>query len=480
MTPQQLKKPGEIDDGERGSAWQRLLGCTWKTPLGFFGIGLTTVSITLIILGLIAHLAGLLANHYFAIFTFLFLPALMIFGLCLIPLSCFMRRKRWFQDSLINADRLKIDLSNKQHRKTVMVFLVLTVVNATVLMLVAYEGYHFTDSSYFCGVVCHQVMDPEYTAYQRSAHAKVSCVSCHIGPGASWYVQAKLSGLRQVKAVITGDFNRPIPAPVEHLRPARDTCESCHWPEKFYGKKVKEFVSFTNDNQTEADIQEIALHIGGRNPVNDTFEGIHWHVSQENKVEYQALNGKRTKIGRVRVTKTGGVTEEYTIDRAVSEDGEELKWRTMDCIDCHNRPTHVYDSLTQAVDFGLYSKKLDPDIAGMREESFIILQTKYKSRDEATEKIVDDLLARMTKRHGSDFAGRFEKEIRKSGTFLLEAYLNNVWPRMQVGWGTYRQHLGHQDAEDGYGCFRCHDDEHASTSGKIIRQDCNLCHDEPE
>ncbi len=475
----QEKQKNMDEDGEQGNAWQRLLGSTWKTPLGFFGIGLTVVSITLIILGLIGHLSGLIQNHYFAIFIFLFLPVMMAFGLLLIPLARFLKRIKWFEGSLINSEHLKIDLSDKQHRKGIVLFLVLSVVNVTVLLLIVYEGYHFTDSSYFCGVVCHEVMDPEYTAYQRSAHAKVSCVSCHIGSGASWYVQVKLSGLRQVKAVIDGDFNRPIPAPVEHLRPARDTCESCHWPEKFYGKKVKEFVSFSNENQTEADIQEIALHIGGRNPVTDEFEGIHWHVSQKIKVEYQALNKTRTKIGRIKVTKADGVTEEYFVGDKTAEEGMELTWRTMDCIDCHNRPTHVYDRLEQIVDFGLYSKKLDPEIGGMREDSFTVLETQYKSRDEASDKIVKDLLGLLTRRHGNDFVTKFEKEIKRSAAFLLEAYLNNVWPKMKVSWGTYRQHLGHQDADDGYGCFRCHDDDHATKSGKVIKQDCGLCHDEP-
>jgi NapC/NirT cytochrome c family, N-terminal region len=467
------------EDQESG-AWERLLGCTWKTPLGFVGVGLTTVSITLIILGLIGHLTGLIANHYFAIFTFLFLPSMMLFGLCLIPLSCYFRRKKWFKDSLINAEHLKIDLADKQHRKGIVLFMVLSVINITVLMLVVYEGYHFTDSSYFCGVVCHEVMDPEYTAYQRSPHAKVSCVACHIGPGADWYVRAKLSGLRQVKAVIDGNFSRPIPAPVEHLRPARDTCESCHWPEKFHGKKIKEFISFTNDNQLDAEIQEVALRIGGRNPVTDEFEGIHWHVSRDIKVEYQALDKKRTTIGRVKVTRPGGITEEYTLNDEAPEEGVTLKWRTMDCIDCHNRPTHVYDELEQIIDFGLYSKKITPDIQGIREDSTKVLESEYSSRDEATEKIVEDLLELVSKRHGNDFVAEHEKEILGSGSFLLEAYLNNVWPKMKVTWGTYRQHLGHQNAEVGYGCFRCHDDDHETKFGKVIKQDCDMCHDEPE
>lgn len=469
-----------VEEDKEAGAWQRLLGCTWKTPLGFFGVALTTVSITLIVLGLIGHLSGLIANHYFAIFTFLFLPAMMMFGLCLIPLSCYLRRKNWFKNSLINAENLKIDLGDKHHRKGIFLFLVLSVINVTILILVVYEGYHFTDSSYFCGVVCHQVMDPEYTAYQRSPHAKVSCVSCHIGPGAGWYVQAKLSGLRQVKAVIDGDFSRPIPAPVEHLRPARDTCETCHWPEKFQGKRVKEFVSFTNDNQTEPTVQEISLHIGGRNPVTDDFEGIHWHVSRDIKIEYQALDEKRTKIGKVKVTRPGGVTEEFSLKDEPAEEGGAQQWRTMDCIDCHNRPTHIYDDLERIVDFGLSSKKLNPGIEGIREDSITVLKLEYTSRDEATEKIVQDLLERVAKRHGNDFVAKHEKEIVASGSFLLEAYLNNVWPAMKVTWGTYRQHLGHQNADEGYGCFRCHDDEHKTKFGKVIRQDCNMCHDEPE
>ena len=204
--------------------------------------------------------------------------------------------------------------------------------------------------------------------------------------------------------------------------------------------------------------------IGGRNPVTDEFEGIHWHVSRDIKVQYQALDEKRTIIGKVKVTRPGGVTEEYALGDDLPEEGVTLKWRTMDCIDCHNRPTHVYDELEQVVDFGLYSKKIAPEIEGMREDSITVLKMEYTTRDEATEKIVEDLLERMAERHGNGFVAEHEKEIKKSGSFLLEAYLNNVWPKMKVTWGTYRQHLGHQYAEEGYGCFRCHDDEHETMS----------------
>jgi hypothetical protein len=341
-----------------------------------------------------------------------------------------------------------------------------------------YEAYHFTESDFFCGAICHTVMDPEYTAYQRSPHAKVGCVSCHIGTGAEWYVKAKLSGLRQVKAVIDGSYSTPIPAPVEHLRPAQDTCEECHWPEKFHGKKVKQFVSYSNDDQLNPYIQDVALHIGGRNPLTDNFEGIHWHVSDNVKVEYQSLNEKRTSIGAVKVTKPSGVTEVYTPDGAAPPVGKG-NWRTMDCIDCHNRPTHFFDDLEPKVDFGLYSKKINPEIPGIREDSLIVLQQKYASRDEAREKIVQSLLALQAERHGAAFVAENEKTLIASGAYLLNAYMDNVWPKMNVTWGTYKEHNSHQFEDEGYGCFRCHNDEHQTEFGKTISQSCDLCHDEP-
>ncbi len=474
-------KEAEEMEAERRLTWQEQFGVSWKTPIGLFGVGLTTVCFTLLILGLIGHMSGLIENHYAAIVTFLIFPTGTLFGLILIPVSWYVRRKRWFKNSLSKVF-LTIDFSRKIHRRAVILFLVLSVVNLTVFALVVYEAYHFTESDFFCGAICHQVMDPEYTAYQRSPHAKVGCVQCHIGSGADWYVKAKLSGLRQVKAVMTGSFSTPIPAPVEHLRPARDTCEACHWPEKFHGKRTKKFVSFTNDNQKEAAVQEISLRIGGRNPYTDTFEGIHWHVSKDVKVEYQSLNATRTAIGKIKVTKPNGITEEYNVPDEGKETGagaEKGGWRTMDCIDCHNRPTHVYDNLAEKIDMGLFAKKLNPEFPGMREDAFTVLQKKYASREEAQEQLVETLVTLQAKRNGDAFVKEHEASLISSGKYLLDAYLGNVWPDMKVTWGTYKGHNGHQDEADGYGCFRCHDDMHETEFGKTISQDCSLCHDEP-
>lgn len=467
--------------------WENCLYSMWRTPLGLIGVATTTISIVLMLIGLALDMLGLVDNPYFAALCYMILPGFMIMGLLIIPLACYINNKRWLSDSLgahLDDRSLCIDLSNPRHKKYLVGFIALTVLNVSILTIIGYEAYHFTDSPYFCGQLCHKVMAPEYTAYKRSPHAKVKCVECHIGPGASWFVKAKISGLRQVVAVFTDNFNRPIPAPVHHLRPARDTCEECHWPEKFHGKKTRQFYSFSNKDQENPEKQEISLHIGGRNPVTDKFEGIHWHVSNNVKVEYQSLDEKRTKIGVVKVSLPDGVTEEYDIDHGDGAEGEaaaeDFEWRTMDCIDCHNRPTHLNDRLLERVDFGLLSHRIEPSLPGIREDSITVLNKEYTSREEAQELLIKTLIELQAKRHGNPYVEKNNELLVKAGQFLLETYLNNVWPSMNITWGTYRQHIGHRDADEGYGCFRCHDDEHKTSVGKVIPQDCDLCHDEPE
>lgn len=478
----------EVSEGadDYRNPWSYIIRGMWRSPLGLMGVTLTTVSITLMVIGLAFDILGLISNPYANIFTYMILPVGMIIGLALIPIAGFLRRRQWHQFG-IPRDHLHINLSDHKHRRFLIIFIVLTVINVAVLGLIGYEGYHFTDSPYFCGVVCHQVMAPEYTVYQRSPHAKVACVECHIGPGAQWFVRAKISGLRQVAAVVSDSYSKPIPAPVEHLRPARDTCETCHWPDKFHGKKVKTIKHFTNDNQATPQVTEIALHIGGRNPENNVFEGIHWHVSKDVQVDYLATDTKRTKMAKVRVKRPDGSQDEFVMNGEAGAAGAGEVWRTMDCIDCHNRPTHVFDMPEDVVDFGLLSKRLNSAIPGIREDSLAAITGKYATREEAQDKIPAALLDLQSKRHGSEVE-KYRQGLSSGGLYLVEGYLANVWPETLVEWGTYQGHLGHRSADYGgysladasFGCFRCHDEEHVNSSGKTISQDCSLCHDEPK
>lgn len=469
----------EIKERFRGS-WGHIFRGMWRTPLGVFGVALTTACITMILVGLALDQLGLLHNPYVGVITFMILPGGMITGLLLIPVAAYLRRRQFYKYGIVR-DHLAINLSDHKHRKFLIGFIFLTVVNISILAIIAYEGYHFTDSPYFCGQVCHKVMEPEYTAYQRSPHIKVACVECHIGPGADWFVRAKISGLRQVIAVLTDSYNRPIPAPVHHLRPARDTCEQCHWPEKFHGKKVKIFKHFTNDDQKNPEVNEMALHIGGHNPETNKFEGIHWHVSKDVEVSYLAVDEKRTQIARVKVKRPDGSEEEFVKEGIEIPAGFVEEWRVMDCIDCHNRPTHIYETPEERVDFGLLSREINAEIPGIREDSLIVLNREYKTREEASAGIAEHLVNLQILRSGEENYKKNEADLRKAGKYLLESYLANVWPEMNVNWKTYLGHLGHQNYDEfGFGCFRCHDEEHNSESGSTISQDCSLCHDEPE
>lgn len=470
-------KDGATSEHHYRGPWGYIIRGMWRSPLGLMGVAITTVSISLMLVGLIIDQLGLVNNPYASIVTYTLLPAGMVIGLAMIPLAAYLRRRQWTKYG-IAREHLSINLSDHKHRKFVIGFIALTVINVSILAVIGYEGYHFTDSPYFCGMICHKVMAPEYTAYQRSPHARVACVECHIGPGASWFVRAKLSGLRQVFAVLAGTFHKPVPAPVEHLRPARDTCEQCHWPEKFHGKRVKNFTHFSNIDQVKPQVNEIALHIGGRNPRTGLFEGIHWHVSHNVEVSYIAADEKRTRIAKVKVKRPDGTVEEFSKKGLEAPAGKEGSWRVMDCIDCHNRPTHVYDLPEERVDFGLLSKRINPEIPGIREDSLIAITRRYNSQEEAKVEMVSHLLKLQALR-GQDQAKKYEGDIRLAGEYLLDVWLANVWPEMEIQWGTYRSHLGHQYADEGYGCFRCHDEEHETKDGKTIPQDCSQCHDEP-
>jgi hypothetical protein len=458
----------------------------WRTPLGIFGALLTTVSITLMVVGLAFDLLGFVENPYANLVTYLILPGGMVTGLILIPIAAWLRRRQWHKYG-ISREHLRIDLSDKRHRKGLLVFVVLTVINLSILGLVGYEGYHFTESPTFCGKVCHKVMEPEYVVHDRTPHANVACVECHIGPGAEWFIRSKISGLRQVIGITTGSYHRPIPAPVEQLRPAKDTCENCHWPARYFGNKVKEIKHLSNDDQKNPEVTRLVLHLGGRNPRTGKFEGIHWHMADGVKIEYLAADEKRTQIARIRVKRPDNTRTEY-VKADIKVPGERSdKWRVMDCIDCHNRPTHIYDLPEDVIDFGLMNGKINPDIPGIREDAMTVITAKYKSQEEAAKKITPALLD-LQKKRNARVAARYKADIEKAGAYLTKKYLGNVWPRMNVFWGTYPSHLGHRSEDFGgykyanpaYGCFRCHDDEHEDNSGNTIPQNCDLCHDEPE
>ena len=129
--------------------------------------------------------------------------------------------------------------------------------------------------------------------------------------GADAFVKAKLNGVHQLVGVITGDYHRPIKTPIKNLRPARETCEQCHWPQKFVGNIDRTYQSFLTDETNTPFAVRLSLKVGGADPTHGPVGGIHWHMSQDNKIEYIATDERRQVIPWVRVTDPQGVVTEY-------------------------------------------------------------------------------------------------------------------------------------------------------------------------
>jgi hypothetical protein len=440
-----------------------------RNPLSLVGIAIVTVSALLFLIVFFLDLFGFHTNPYVGIVFFLVAPAIFLFGLILIPIGMYIERRRRAAGHPAHTGWPRLDLNVPAQRRAVLIVLVMTFVNVIIISLAAYRGIEFMDSTSFCGDVCHEVMEPEYMAYQDGPHSKISCVQCHIGPGAPYLVKAKIDGVRQVFAVLMDSHSRPIPSPVHTLRPAREVCEQCHWPEKFHGDSVQVRREYAEDEAVTETATTLRIHVGGGSEKLGVATGIHWHMNVANVVEYRA-DPTRMKIPWVKVTDLTGAVREYRVDGVSQEELDQLELRTMDCMDCHNRPSHMfYPSPERAVDAAIASGELSRALPFIRREAVAALKANHPDRDAALREIASRL-REFYRGSGKPIA---QPDLDRAVEATQRLYSRNVFPRMNVTWGTYPNHIGHMDAP---GCFRCHDDSHKTTDGRVIKQDCDLCH----
>jgi hypothetical protein len=445
-----------------------------RSPISVAGMVLTTVSAVLFLTVFLADLFGFHSNPYAGILFFLVLPGIFLVGLLLIPLGAWIERRRRASGrapSEIHWPRL--DLNDPVQRRTAVLVFALTMANAVIVSLAAYRGVEYMDSVAFCGQVCHSVMKPEFVAYQDGPHSRVTCVQCHIGPGASWFARSKLSGARQVFAVALNTYSKPIPSPVENLRPARDTCEQCHWPEKFHGDKVVQRYEYADDEPNTETVTTLRVHVGGGSERLGLATGIHWHMSVANQVEYIATDDRRQVIPWVRLTDAEGNVREYTAEGVKPEDLKNGERRLMDCMDCHNRPSHpMAASAERAVDAVIARGEVARSLPFVRREAVKAVKASYPSETAALDGIAKALRDFYRTGHEQVYMSR-RQDVERAVTAAQRVFQRNVFPEMNVQFGTYPNNIGHMDFP---GCFRCHDDSHKTADGKTISQDCETCH----
>lgn len=443
-----------------------------RNALTMFGGWLTTVSALLFLTVFFADLLGFPTNPYLGIVFFLVLPSCFVFGLILIPIGVVRSRRREQLMGPVRELTWPVLDFNRSHTRNVVGFLILlTAANVVVISLAAFRGVEYMDSPGFCGQVCHTVMEPEFTAYQAGPHARVHCVACHIGPGAPWFVKSKLSGTRQLFAVALKTYPEPIPSPVQNLRPARDTCEQCHWPEKFTGDRVRLVREFAEDEANTESSTTLRLHVGSGSDAIGAH-GIHWHMAPSTRVTYVTTDEKRQTIVEVNVEDRNGVRR-FRAEGVTDEQVRKGERRLMDCMDCHNRPSHRFDSTPErAVNDAIANGVIPATLPFARREAVAALKTVYPSQSAASAGIATRLSTFYERQFGEQAKTR-RTDVARAIAATRELYRRNVFPTMKVTWGTYPNNIGHVDFP---GCFRCHDDAKKTSDGRVIKQDCDLCH----
>jgi hypothetical protein len=442
-----------------------------RNPISLLGTALTTASALLIGTLFTLDMVGARVGPYSGIIAFLVLPAVFVVGLLLIPIGIAQQRRRDRRAAAGGAAPPAfpvIDLNREETRTRALIFFVLTALNLVILSTATYKGIETMESTEFCGEACHSVMEPQYTAFRNSPHANVGCVDCHIGPGANWFVKSKLSGSWQVVSVNLDLYPRPIPTPVHDLRPARETCEQCHWPEKFVGDRLRVIDRFAEDEANTPGKTVLLMRVGGVQ--GRESEGIHWHVSPGVEIRYLASEDRQT-IYDVEMRTPGGEVSRFRAAGGAEAPAGAV-WRTMDCVDCHNRPSHTFYPPEHEVDRALVERRIAGDLPFVKREGVRLLRASYPSHDEAARGIAA-ALAQFYQRQYPQVAQQRAEDVEAAAYTLGAIYGRNVFPSMNIGWGTYPNHIGHETAP---GCFRCHDDEHATADGRTISQDCETCH----
>jgi len=437
------------------------------------------MSALLILATLVWNFSLVQPSPYLGIFTYMIFPAVLGFGLLVVFCGMWresVRRRKLGLEEALPYPRL--DLNDPRQRKRFAVTLVGGGLLAVLMGFVGYNAFIFTESVTFCGRICHTVMEPEHTAYLHSPHARVRCVDCHVGSGAEWYVKSKLSGLYQVYAVTFHTYETPIPTPIKNLRPARETCEECHWPQKFYGAQLLQIPYFRYDEKNTSDQISLLVKTGGGSAKLGRSAGIHYHMIIDNTITFVTTDMQDQVIPWFKVKSSSGREREYaTLDNPLSKEQlAALPRHVMDCMDCHNRPTHIFMPPDRAIDLAMNAGAVAKDLPWIKKTTAEVLAAPYPDNATATREIRNRILGfyatgypELSKSRARDIEGAVET--------TQDIYNRTVFPAMKVDWKTYPENIGHRNWR---GCFRCHDGRHVSSEGKVLTRECTVCHTMPQ
>ncbi len=356
---------------------------------------------------------------------------------------------------------------NPSRRRRFLAFSLIGGAVFALLFLALGFALQYSDQPSACGGLCHDQMEPQYATYKASTHARVACVSCHVGPSVGDYVQGKGAWISQGIKTLTNSYQRPIITLPQNLIPSRNSCERCHWPEKFYDDRVRDIVRYAPDKDNTESRLLLLMKTGGTTPGGNEL-GIHWHI--KSKVYYIATDAEHRDIPWVGVVGSDGKLTEYLSTAAALSpaDIQKVQQNEIDCVVCHNRATHVFNTPDQAIDAAMAGGRIDLSLPYVKKEGLVRLVAAYDSDQKAMSGI-----ATLKDFYKETYPQVYESKknaIDQAIQAFQDIYKANVFPKMKVTWGTYPNYLSHQ------GCFRCHDGKHKTADGRVITTDCNSCH----
>ena len=440
--------------------------------LGKVGVILTTSSFVTFVLLELARLAGVFTSSYGGLITYLTLPTLFVIGLATLPIAWWRQLK---QTGLTTRELIDRQFDREGTARAfyqsplLLSILGLSAINIVFLVGASSRMLSFMDEPVFCGTACHSVMHPEWVTYQDSPHARVKCVECHVGEGVDALIDSKLNGMWQMISVTFNLYERPIPTPVQQLRPARETCEKCHWPSKFYGERIDRIVRYAKDSASTPRYTTLSLKVDTGSAPH--LGGIHWHISEANQVRYTSVEDERETMIWVEVRQEDGSFKRYENRSLASVVTDQELW-VFDCVDYHNRATHIYEDPARAIDERMALGLLPRDLPYMKRVALHALTITYADSVSAMEGIENQLFGFYRREYPSVFASR-AAAIDSAVGVLRDVYRRNIHHTMNVTWNAYPDHIGHAR---GGGCFRCHSPSLVAADGSSITTDCTVCH----
>ncbi len=449
----------------------------YRNAVSYAGGMLVAVGALLVAVAMAMELNIKSPGPYFGIVTYIVFPGVILLGIVVLFAGMWRESRHRRRAGRAEARPYPaVDLNDPRQRRW---FAVAGVVGSALFVLLTsavYNGVQVTETVSFCGSACHTPMRPEATAYLHSPHARVPCVDCHVGNGAGWYIHAKVNGMKQLAGVVFDTYDRPIPTPVKGLRPARDTCEACHWPEKTWGSQLYQRPHFRYDEQSTPEQLTMLMKTGGGD--GPYGAGIHSHMATGNAVDFVAEDPHLQEIPWVKVTRKDGTSLEYwrtekRVDRAALAG---MQRRRMDCMDCHNRPAHDFDTPDIAVDRALAVSLMSPSLPWVKSLAVETLSRAYPTSDAAHDGIKKAVTGFYAQKY-PDVAATRGADIGKLEEALRDLYDRNVFPEMKVSWTTYESNIGHRNSA---GCFRCHDGKHVAEDGTVLSNACDACHTAPK